>query len=128
MTRETREESRLHTHGKLSYVQIPALDVQQSAAFYANVFGWSVRDNAGHVSFDDAPGDLIGAWVTDRAPSGDAGVMPYISVDRVDDTLAAIAEHGGATVKEPYPEGGLWVATFRDPAGNVIGIWQRGPS
>jgi hypothetical protein len=24
----------------------------------------------------------------------------------------------------PYPEGDLWVATFRDPAGNVLGVWQ----
>jgi hypothetical protein len=28
---------------------------------------------------------------------------------------------------EPYPEGSLWIATIRDPAGNVIGIWQAGP-
>jgi hypothetical protein len=29
-------------------------------------------------------------------------------------------------VREVYAEGDLWVATFRDPAGNVIGIWQMG--
>ena len=26
----------------------------------------------------------------------------------------------------PYPEGNLTVATFRDPAGNEIGVWQQG--
>jgi hypothetical protein len=30
-----------------------------------------------------------------------------------------------ALVDPPYPEGDLRVATFRDPAGNVIGVWQR---
>jgi predicted enzyme related to lactoylglutathione lyase len=25
------------------------------------------------------------------------------------------------------PGGDLWVATFRDPAGNILGVWQRGP-
>jgi predicted enzyme related to lactoylglutathione lyase len=25
------------------------------------------------------------------------------------------------------PEGDVWVATFRDPSGNVLGVWQRGP-
>jgi len=24
-------------------------------------------------------------------------------------------------------EGDLWVATFRDPSGNVLGVWRRGP-
>jgi predicted enzyme related to lactoylglutathione lyase len=28
-------------------------------------------------------------------------------------------------VDERYAEGDLWVATFRDPAGNVIGVWQH---
>jgi hypothetical protein len=25
------------------------------------------------------------------------------------------------------PEGDVWVGTFRDPSGNVLGVWQRGP-
>ena len=37
------------------------------------------------------------------------------------------AEHGGEVVRPPYPEGDLWVATFSDPAGNVLGVWQHGP-
>jgi len=28
-------------------------------------------------------------------------------------------------VTPAYPEGDLRVATFRDPGGNVIGIWQQ---
>ena len=41
-----------------------------------------------------------------------------------DQTVALIAVHGGAILTEPYPEGLLTVATFRDPAGNVIGLWH----
>ncbi|MFL5920079.1 MAG: hypothetical protein ACJ75Q_01865 [Gaiellaceae bacterium] len=26
-----------------------------------------------------------------------------------------------------HPEGDLWVALFRDPAGNVVGVWRHGP-
>ena len=43
-----------------------------------------------------------------------------------DDPLTA-AEHGAQIVTPPYPEGNLWISTIRDPAGNVIGIWQAGP-
>jgi predicted enzyme related to lactoylglutathione lyase len=57
----------------------------------------------------------------------EAGIRPYVYVDGVDAALARVAAHGGAIVTEPYPEGSLWVATFRDPSGNVLGVRQRGP-
>lgn len=53
-------------------------------------------------------------------------MRPYIYVESVDDTLDQVSAHGGAAVDAAYPEGDLWVATFRDPAGNVLGVWQRG--
>jgi predicted enzyme related to lactoylglutathione lyase len=65
--------------------------------------------------------------MTDLPVVGEAGVVPYIYVTNVDDTLQKVTNHGGELVSAPYPEGDLWVATFRDVAGNVIGAWQRGP-
>jgi len=118
---------RLFRAGKVSYVQIPALDTERSAAFYAEVFGWTIRGDTSHRSFDDASGDLIGAWVTGRAIARDPGILPYIYVDRIDEMMKRIVAHRGEVVRAPYPEGDLWVATFRDPAGNVLGVWQRGP-
>jgi uncharacterized protein len=113
--------------GKLSYIQIPALDTMASARFYAEVFGWEDRGgNENHVGFTDATGDMIGAFVTGRVISRKPGVIPYLSVDDVDAALARIAASGGETVTPPFPEGDLTVATFRDPAGNVIGIWRMG--
>jgi predicted enzyme related to lactoylglutathione lyase len=54
-------------------------------------------------------------------------VLPYIHVTRLDDTLRAAAEHGAQIGTPPYPEGHLRAAAIRDPARNVIGIWQAGP-
>jgi predicted enzyme related to lactoylglutathione lyase len=48
-------------------------------------------------------------------------------VDHIDDIVERIVKQGGQIVRSPYPEGDLWVATFRDPAGNHMGIWQAGP-
>jgi uncharacterized protein len=70
---------------------------------------------------------VIGHFVSELPVAGDAGVRPYIYVEAVDDTLGNVLSQGGEVVTAPYPEGDLWVATFRDPAGNVLGIWQRGP-
>jgi len=114
--------------GKLSYMQIPAADTKVCGDFYARVFGWDVAaEDAGHRSFQDASGELLGAFVSHLKPAAEPGVLPYIYVDGIDAAVERIRAHGGAIVRDIYPEGGLFVATFRDPAGNVMGIWQAGP-
>jgi len=73
-----------------------------------------------------ASGELIGAFVTERNVARDPGVVPYISVSGIDAVIALAVEHGAEVVRDPFPEGDLWVADLRDPAGNVIGVWQMG--
>lgn len=118
----------LARHGGLSYLEIPAVDPRQSAVFYEKVFGWNLRErDTDDPRFDDATGHLIGRWVPGRAISREPGLLPYIYVDRIDDAVGRVVAHGGEVVRPPYVEGNLWVAVFRDPAGNVIGLWQEGP-
>jgi predicted enzyme related to lactoylglutathione lyase len=115
----------LSRHGGLSYLEIPALDAQQSAAFYQNVFGWSVEERtADDYRFEDATGHLIGRWVTCRTVPREPGLRCYFYVDGVNEAVARAARHGGEVVKTPYAEGDVRVATVRDPAGNVIGLWS----
>ena len=113
--------------GGISYLRFPARDPESLASFYEAVFGWAVRREREEPAFTDGSGHVIGHFVRNQDPAGEAGVRPYIFVDRVDETLERIVERGGALVEEPSPEGDLWVATFRDPAGNVVGVWQQGP-
>jgi len=120
-------EHRVFRPGGISYLRIPAHDPHASASFYEAVFGWSVRRDRDEPAFEDGTGHAIGHFVTDPKVAGDAGVRPYVFVESVDDALEKIVANGGAVVTKPYPEGDLTVATFRDPAGNVIGVWQRGP-
>ncbi len=77
------------------------------------------------MAFEDGSGHVIGHFVNDRNVVGDAGIIPYVYVDDVDATLDATVAHGGEVVRPPHGEGDLRVATIRDVAGNVIGIWQR---
>ncbi|HYU93011.1 MAG TPA: VOC family protein [Actinomycetota bacterium] len=111
--------------GGVSYLRMPAEDPRASAAFYEAVFGWSLRGDPEDPSFEDGTGHVIGHFMTDLAVAGEAGVIPYIFVERVDDALDAVIGHGGEVVTPPYEEGDLMVATFRDPPGNVLGVWQR---
>ena len=121
-------DKRLAHHGHVSYLEIPAVDTEKSATFYEAVFGWAVERRAnGRRSFDDGTGTLIGSWATGRTASREPGLLPYIYVNHIDAIIERLVKKGGEVVTPPYPEGDLWVATFRDPAGNLLGVWQAGP-
>lgn len=111
--------------GGVSYLRIPTDDVRRSAAFYEAVFGWTLSGDPDKPSFADGSGHVIGHWIAELDVVGEAGVVPYVYVESVEATLEQILARGGALVRAPYPEGDLSVATFRDPAGNVLGVWQR---
>jgi uncharacterized protein len=113
--------------GKISYIQIPALDVDRSAAFYETVFGWNIRRrNDGEVAFDDTVGEVSGTWLIGRPPSSEPGLLVYVMVESVEETLKKISAAGGEVVTALTPQGeGEAFATFRDPAGNVLGIGQQ---
>jgi predicted enzyme related to lactoylglutathione lyase len=116
----------LSRNGGLSYVHIPAVDARQSAVFYETVFRWDVygHDTA-RPGFTDGTGHVGGAWMTNQAVSREPGLLPYIYVDDIQATIAAIEGNAGEIVDAVYPEGNLLIATFRDPAGNVMGVWQE---
>jgi predicted enzyme related to lactoylglutathione lyase len=109
----------------VTYLRIPAPDPRQTATFYQAVFGWQVDTSHANPSFADGTGHVIGHFVSDLLVVGEAGVLPYIYVDSVRDTLARVTANGGEIARQPYEEGDLIVALFRDPAGNVIGLWQH---
>ena len=111
--------------GGVSYLRIPAPDVARAAVFYRTVFGWTTQDGGNR--FGDTTGHIIGHFATDLPVAGEAGVIPYIYVQDIDQTLATVTGAGGEVSVTPYPEGDLWVAMTRDPAGNAIGVWQQGP-
>ena len=112
--------------GGLSYLHIPAVDPNESARFYEHVFGWTVEGHeTNRPSFRDGTGHVAGAWVTDKEPSRTAGLLPYIYVETIDVTTDLIQAQGGEIIEPPSPEGNLLIGTFRDPAGNVLGLWQE---
>ncbi|HZE64148.1 MAG TPA: VOC family protein [Pyrinomonadaceae bacterium] len=113
-------------HGKVCYLEIPTTDIGRSAAFYQAVVGWQNRQRGdGAVAFDDGVGEVSGTWVTGRPPSASPGVLIYIMVDNVAATLDAVVEHGGEIVQPIGADLPEITARFRDPAGNVFGLYQE---
>ena len=75
-------------NGKICYIEIPATDINTSANFYKEVFGWNVRTRGdGRLAFDDGVGQVSGAWVLNRKPMTEVGLLIYVMVDSVADTI-----------------------------------------
>lgn len=114
------------SNGKICYIEIPAIDVARSAEFYKQVFGWKIRQRGdGHTAFDGSTGQVNGSWIVGRPPSGAPGLLTYIMVYDAAATLGSIVAHGGAIVQPVGADAPEITARFRDPGGNVIGIYQE---
>jgi hypothetical protein len=112
-------------NGKICYLEIPAVDVRRSADFYQAVFGWHTRRRGnGQTAFDDGVGEVSGAWVLGRPPSSQPGLLVYIMVDSVAATVDGVLANGGEIVQPIGVDAPEITARFRDPAGNVIGLYQ----
>jgi predicted enzyme related to lactoylglutathione lyase len=113
-------------NGKICYLELPATDIARSADFYQRVFGWRIRQRGdGSTAFDDAVGEVSGTWVLGRQPSSQVGLLVYVMVDSVRSTLDAIVAGGGAIVQPIGADAPEITARFRDPAGNVLGLYQQ---
>jgi predicted enzyme related to lactoylglutathione lyase len=113
-------------NGKICYIEIPAADVRRSAAFYQKVFGWQTRQRGdGHLAFDDGVGQVSGTWVLGRPPAAQPGLLVYIMVDNVAATVEAVTANGGDIVQPIGADAPVITARFRDPAGNVLGLYQE---
>jgi uncharacterized protein len=113
-------------NGKICYIEMPSSDIARSAEFYHRVFGWNVRKRAdGATALDDGVGEVSGSWVKGRPPAAMPGLLIYIMVDSVAKTLEAVIANGGEIVQSIGADAPEITARFRDPTGNVIGLYQE---
>src|SRR5258708_31726118 len=67
-------------HGKVCYLEIPAVDVDRSAAFYSRIFGWQTRRRGdGALAFDDAVGGVSGSVVAGGSSSPTARPLRFVT-------------------------------------------------
>jgi predicted enzyme related to lactoylglutathione lyase len=113
-------------NGKICYLEIPAQDIDKSAAFYVSVFAWTTRRRGdGSLAFDDGVGEVSGTWVTGRPALTEPGILIYIMVDSVAETVESVLANGGEIVQSIGVDAPEITARFRDPGGNVLGLYQQ---
>jgi predicted enzyme related to lactoylglutathione lyase len=119
MTTPTPTPSPNYRTGKICYIEIPAINISESAQFYQRAFGWHIRQhNDGSTAFDDM-------WVTGRPPSNTPGLLVSIMVASATTSIETIIAAGGEIVQPVNPDEREVYAHFRDPAGNILGIYQQ---
>jgi predicted enzyme related to lactoylglutathione lyase len=113
-------------NGRICYIEMPATDIARSSEFYKKVFGWNIRTRGnGSVAFDDTTGQVSGTWVLGRPAAAKPGLLLYVMVDSVAATVEAVVANGGEIVQPIGGDAAEITARFRDPGGNVIGLYQQ---
>ena len=114
------------THGAFSWCELTTTDPQAAAAFYGGLFGWAIdsmpmEGGEYHVA---KLGDASVAGL--MAPPPGAPPAPphwgvYLTVDKVETTVARCAELGGQTLVPPMDVPGVGrMAVLQDPQGAVF--------
>ena len=113
-------------NGKICYIEIPAININDSASFYYSVFGWNVRtSNDGSLSFDDGVGEVSGRWVIGPKPASENGFRISIMVTNIRTTIDLINANGGRLIQEYDIQSSEKFASITDPAGNVLGLYEH---
>ena len=111
--------------GKICYIELPASDVPTSAAFYSTAFGWDISDRGdGTTSFVDTVGQVSGSFVV-GVPPNVPGIVISIMVADITAAITAIEANGGVITQPVGKDLPEITARFRDPAGNVMGLYQE---
>jgi predicted enzyme related to lactoylglutathione lyase len=114
-----------NANGKVCYIELPTADPARSAEFYRAVFGWTIRTRGdGATAFDDGV-EVSGAFVRGRPSAREAGLLVYVMVADAEATLKKVVASGGEIVEPIQPGARDVVARFRDPAGNLMGIYEE---
>jgi len=114
---------------KIVHVELSAKDRKALSKFYADIFGWKMEhiDDLNYTTFK--AGDGVGGGfnpVTAENPAGTVTI--YIETDDVTASLKAIEKAGGTIISPEMeiPKTGKF-GIFRDPQGNMIGLFKPYP-
>lgn len=112
--------------GHLVHWEIPSTDVQRSADFYRQMFGWEMAElNDQYIMFDDEGG--VGGGISKVETMPAPAIAVYIDVDDIPAALARAESLGGTTARGRTEIGGDngYFGELRDPCGCLIGIWSK---
>lgn len=113
--------------GQVVHLEIPSLNLDESAKFYGDLFGWTSTPAEGDVEYliwSDG-GQTMGGFSLEGAPAKDGGPIIYIFVRSIAEAYKAIEAAGGEPMNMEMAVGeGGYIGMFRDPHGNMLGLFS----
>jgi len=113
---------------RVTHFEIPCDAPEKTIQFFTEVFDWKFQKFGDQEYWLATTGDasnpgINGAIMKKRDPN--QPITNSISVVDIDQTIEQIGISGGQVVvpKMPIPKVG-WMAFFKDPDGNIHGVWQ----
>jgi len=115
------------------WIEIRTHHIEETANFYESLFGWKItqKEMAGGFAvwlFDTGNEPRLqnlrrgGIWL--RPENETLGVVVYIVVDDIDETLKKVTELGGKITIPKAPIGAGYGAFFTDPNENLLGLYE----
>lgn len=108
---------------RLNYLELTSPDLARSRQFYAAAFGWEFMDFGPDYSATTTDDTDVG--LTQEQDPESAPLLPVIEVQGLEAVCNAVVAQGGVIVKPIFAFPGGRRFHFRDPAGHVIGVWER---
>jgi predicted enzyme related to lactoylglutathione lyase len=119
-------------NNRVVHFEIPCNHPEKNIEFFKTVFGWTFQRFGNEeywiaITGDEKSPGINGAIMKKRDPQ--QPLVNSINVQDVDSTTKAIEKAGGTVVvpKTAIPTVG-YLAYFKDPDGNIHGIYQNDPS
>ena len=118
------------TRGTITHIEIPSDDTERSKAFYRAVVGWEAGEVPGYPDYhmfqtEEGHGGAIGK----RDVSAPHTVRVYVTVENLEDAVAAATANGGTVCAQPDNVPGMGrYAAIHDPDGNEVGLWEDQPA
>ena len=120
--------------GTPSWIDLATTDLTSAKVFYAGLFGWvfvDVPSPEGAYSMATKDGATVAAAYQMSAEMIGNNIPPhwatYITVARLEETLAKVEAAGGTVVQRPHEIPGTGrMAAVQDPAAAVFALWEPG--
>lgn len=112
--------------GRVAHWQLISRDPARTAAFYGDLFSWTVSDDNGMGYRTIGTGGGVDGGVWPSPPDGPEAVQLYIEVPDIDAALARALELGGRVLMpvQTLPDGDM-MALAMDPLGRPFGLMKR---
>ena len=113
--------------GEITHIEFPADDPERAKRFYAAVAGWEFGEQPGMEGyFLFRNGEAHGGAIGKRGETIARQLRIYITVDSLEEGVAAAEANGGTVIEQPTDIGGGFgrFAVVRDSEGTEVGLWE----